>query len=74
MKNALVNTGLFIFLLITGFFIIVYFELLYDKIVRPTFKNMNSTEAFFFGLLIGVFIIIDYFILRRFVKQIRRQK
>ncbi len=74
MKNALVNIGLFIFLIITGFFIIVYFELLYDKIIRPTFKNMNSTETFFFGLLIGLFIIIDYFILKRFVSQFRGQK
>lgn len=71
MKNALVNVGLFIFLIISGFFIIVYFELLYDKIARPEFRNMSPTETFFFGLLIGLIITIDYFILKKFVRLLR---
>jgi hypothetical protein len=63
-----------LFLIVTGFFIIVYFELLYDKITRPQFKNMNATEALFFGLIIGLFIVADFFIVRRFVDSFKKAK
>jgi hypothetical protein len=71
-SKVLINIGLGGFLIWTGLLVIIYFGLLWEKIVRPQYKNMNTKQAIYFGLLALVFIVLDILIVRRFVKQLRR--
>jgi hypothetical protein len=69
--KVLIDIGLGGFLIWTGLLVIIYFGLLWDKIVRPQYKNMNTKEAIYFGLLALVFIALDILIVRRFVRQLK---
>ena len=65
MIKVLTNIGLFVFFVITVLVVIVYVDLLYDKITRPSFKNLDTVSFVWFGFLVVIFITADYFILRR---------
>jgi hypothetical protein len=73
MTKFLTNVGLFLFFTFSTLLIIIYFGLLYEKITRPTFKNMDTEGFLWFGLLMGLFITADIFILRRFIRSLRRK-
>lgn len=73
MAKFLINVGLFLFFTFSALLIIIYFGLLYDKITRPTFKNMDTEGFLWFGLLMGLFIIADIFILKRFIRSLRNK-
>ncbi len=68
MIKVLTNIGLFVFFVITALVVIVYLGLLFDKITRPSFKNLDTESFVWFGFLVVMFITADYFILRRFYK------
>jgi hypothetical protein len=68
----LANLGLAAFLIYTGVLVILYFVLLWDKLVTPQFKNINNKEALAFGLLAIALMIVDFFIIRRFIRLIRK--
>jgi hypothetical protein len=70
--KILSNIGLGAFLIWTGLLVIIYLALLWDKVVRPQYKNMNTEQAMYFGLLALVFVVLDILIVRRFLKQLRR--
>jgi hypothetical protein len=72
MTRFVINVGLFFFLVFTGLLVIIYVGLLYDKITRPTFKNMNDREVIWFGLLALVLATLDFLILRRFIRGLKK--
>lgn len=73
-RQFVVNALLAVFFICTFFLVIVYFEMLWDKIARPQFKNINGQQVFFFGLLAIVFVILDVLIAKRFIRLIRGRK
>jgi hypothetical protein len=70
--RVLTNLGLVGLLIWTGLLVIIYFAALWEKIVRPEYKNMNSRQVIYFGLLAIVFIVLDILIVRRFIRLFRR--
>jgi Co/Zn/Cd efflux system component len=72
MTRAIINVGLFLFFVFSLLLVIIYGFALYEKITRPAFKNMNDRELIWFGLLALVFAILDFLILRRFVRTLRK--
>ena len=72
MTRFVINVGLFFFLVFTGLLVIIYVGLLYDKITRPTFKNMNDREVIWFGLLALVLATLDFLIIRRFIRALKK--
>ena len=72
MTRFVINVGLFFFLVFTGLLVIIYVGLLYDKITRPTFKNMNDREVIWFGLLALVLATLDFLIVRRFIRALKK--
>ena len=68
MGNFLGKLGLFLFLIFSGLWCVFYFGLLYDKITRPNFKNLDTDGFLGFGLLTGLFVVADIFILRFFLR------
>jgi multisubunit Na+/H+ antiporter MnhB subunit len=73
MIKILINIGLYLFLIFSLSIIFFYFCFLYDKISRPEFKNMNSQEFIWTSIFVGCLIMADIFILRRFIKRIKRK-
>jgi MFS superfamily sulfate permease-like transporter len=53
--------GLVAFLIFSGLIILAYFSALYEKIIRPNFKNLNNKEFMWAGIIVLVLIIIDFF-------------
>lgn len=72
MNRAIINVGLFLFFAFSLPLIIVYIYALQDKITRPGFKNMNDRELIWFDLLALVFAVLDFLILRRFIRALRK--
>jgi hypothetical protein len=72
MIKFLANVGLFFFFILSSLLVIIYVGLLYDKITRPTFKNMNDREVIWFGLLALVLATMDFLIIRRFIRGLRK--
>jgi hypothetical protein len=70
--KALENIALAGFLIWTSLLVIIYFGALWDKIVRPQYKNMNSKQVIYFGILAIIFIVLDVFIIGRFIRLLRR--
>jgi hypothetical protein len=70
--RILINVGLAGILIWTSLLVFIYFRLLWDKIVRPQYKNMNDKEVIQFGLLALAFIVVDIFIVRRFIRLVRK--
>ena len=50
-----------------------YFFLLYEKVNRPNFKNMNDSEALYFGIIVVIFLVIDFLLLKRWMQKIRHR-
>ncbi len=63
--KTIVNFGLTIFLCLTILIAFAYFFALYDKISRPNFKNLSYEDYGMIGVLIVIFLICDFFILKR---------
>ena len=61
------NLGLIAFLLISFLLIVVYFDALYEKISRPTIKNLRTDEFVWLGILVTAAVIADLLIMRRFI-------
>ena len=75
MKRVLeisMNIGLAAFLVPSVPLVIAYFALLFQKITEPHQKNMNGNEVIQFGLIAVLLAIVDFFIIRRFVKVVRK--
>jgi hypothetical protein len=72
MTRILINIGLFIFFVFSILIVAIYFGLLYDKITRPDFKNMDTEGFMWFALLVIPLMIADFFILRRFVRTLKQ--
>ena len=71
-RMILINIGLAIFFIWTSVLVLIYVGLLWDKTVRPQYKNMNWEQARYFGLLALAFTILDILIARRFVKLLKK--
>jgi len=72
MIRFVINIGLFLFFIFSSLLVVIYVGLLYEKITRPTFKNMNSSEVMWFGLLALVLTILDYLVIRRFIRGLKK--
>ena len=60
--RVLANVGLAGFLIWSALLVIIYFgDFTPDKIVRPQYKNMNSREVIYFGLLCNCVYNIGHF-------------
>jgi hypothetical protein len=68
MLRKLANTGLIIFLIVSGLFILLYAIAFVDKVRYPQFKNLPMSDYAWLGLIAIVLVIIDYFIIKRFRK------
>lgn len=72
MIRGLINFGLVIFLVLSLLIALAYFAALYDKISDPQFKNLRTGEFIFLGAVVSALLIADYFIVKRFIKLIRK--
>ena len=72
MARFLINVGLFFFFVFSSWLVTIYLGFLYDKITRPTFKNMNDREVIWFGLFALVLTILDILIIRRFIQAFKK--
>lgn len=72
MIRTIINVGLFFFFTFSLLVIFSYSILLYEKIKKPTFKNLDIEGFLWFGLLIGIFIVIDFFVIKRFIKSLKK--
>jgi hypothetical protein len=63
--------GMLIFLGFSSLLIYVFIDLLIDKIQRPNFKNLDYSTFTWFGVVIIIFIGLDFLILRRFIKMLK---
>ena len=61
------KVGLFLFLVFSSLIIFAYSLALHEKIVRPTFKNLNNRQFAWVGLVVAGLIIIDIFIIKRLI-------
>jgi len=66
--KALINLGLMVFLGCSFLIISVYSVGLYEKITKPNFKNLPTSDFHILGLIVFAIIIADYFIIKRFFK------
>jgi polyferredoxin len=66
--KSLINLGLLFFLGFSFFVMYAYSVALYEKIKRPSFKNLSNETFMIFGLVVLTFMIVDYFIIKRFLK------
>lgn len=65
MSKFIINLGLFAS--------IIYFGLLYEKIAKPTFKNLDIDSFLILGPLAVVFVVLDYLIIKRFVREFKNE-
>ena len=72
MNKFFANVGLFLFFTFSMFFIVIYFWFLWDKISRPTFKNLDTNDFILFGVLVVGLLTSDFFILRRFMRGLKK--
>jgi hypothetical protein len=73
MNRFIVNLGLFVFFIISVGLIVLFVGLLYEKINRPNFKNLDAGGFLLFGVLIGLFVVADFFVIKKFVKGFKRE-
>jgi len=62
---------LFLFVIGNGFLISIYLGALYERIVNPSYKNLNNEEFIYFGAFLFGFVIVDILIIRMFIRKIR---
>lgn len=72
--RGLAKLGLVIFLCFTGFLIALYIWALSDKIAHPGFKNLSYEGYTWVGLVMLTFAVADFFILRRFVRSLKKRR
>ena len=70
--KLLVNLSLIAFFLISAMLVAIYFDALYDKIARPTFKNLDTNQFVWLGFAVTAAIFIDFFILKKFVDALKK--
>lgn len=73
MAKFFINLGLFVFLIFSSWLTVLYFDMLIYKIEKPTFKNLDTEGFAFLGVLIIAFVVIDFFIVRRFFRSIVKE-
>jgi hypothetical protein len=66
--KSFINLGLIIFLGLSSFVVILYFLALYEKISKPTFKNLSTDDFKSLGIAVFVILVLDYLIIERFLK------
>lgn len=71
--RLLINVGLLLFLGFSGLLVFAYFGLLWEKIVRPQYKNMNAEQAIWGGIIAIALLGIDVMIVRRFFRKYNRR-
>jgi hypothetical protein len=71
--RILINIGLGAFLIYTLLLIILYLGLVWDKIMTPGMKNMDTKETLLFGLLAIVLVGIDFLIARFLIRQLNKR-
>lgn len=69
MMKGMINFGLFIFFAFSIVVTFAYSIALYEKIKRPTFKNLPMHEFVILGFVVIGLLTIDYFIIKRFTKK-----
>lgn len=72
--RGLAKLGLVIFFCFTGLLITLYIGLLSDKIAHPGYKNLSYSVYTWVGLVMLTFAVADFFILRRFVRGLKRRR
>ncbi|GEO06993.1 hypothetical protein AAE02nite_46570 [Adhaeribacter aerolatus] len=63
-----------IFIVYTGLLIIVYFGSLYEKIVRPEYKNLDFEGFFLLGLVVLFLLFIDVILVKRLIMRIKSKE
>ena len=71
--RILINIGLGVFLIYTLLLIFIYLGLVWDKILTPGMKNMNTNETLLFGLLAIILVAIDFLIARFIIRQLNER-
>ena len=66
--KSLINLGLLIFLGLSIFVVIAYSLALYEKINKPTFKNLSTEDFKTLGFVVIAILIVDYLIINRLLK------
>jgi cytosine/uracil/thiamine/allantoin permease len=66
--KSLINLGLLLFLGFSFVAILLFSGALYEKISRPTFKNLSTEYFRTLGPVVLGILIADYFIIKRFLK------
>jgi hypothetical protein len=67
--KGIINFGLFIFFTFSLLVTFAYSLALYEKIKRPTFKNLPTSEFVIIGLFVFGLLVADYFIIKRLIKR-----
>lgn len=62
------NISFFFFTLLIGLMTFVYGFLLFDKINRPTFKNLSYEQFTWYGIVMLLLVSLDIFMIRRRLK------
>jgi len=71
--RGLARLGLVFFLCFTALLITLYIWALSDKIARPGYKNLPYSDYAWLGLVMLAFAVADFFILRRFVRSVKKR-
>jgi hypothetical protein len=71
--RQLINFGLFLFFASSLVIFFGYATALYEKIIRPNFKNLNSKEFLILGIIVFALATADFFIIRKFIREIRQK-
>lgn len=67
--KAIINFGLFLFFAFTVLLTFVYSVGLYEKVLRPQFKNLSAPYFFVIGIIVLGMWVINYFIFMRFKRK-----
>lgn len=63
-----------LFLGISLLIIIAYLVLLYNKITRPAFEDIETDDFIWLGVLIIGLVTTDFLIVRRFIRRSKKNK
>lgn len=66
--KSIITFGLIVFLGLSSVVVILYFLALYEKLSKPTFKNLSADDFKSLGVAVFVIIVLDYLIIERFLK------
>lgn len=53
---------------VTGCYAIIFLWMLSEKVFQMTSRPISNSEAFWVGLLVSVFIVLDYYLVKRWLK------